>query len=58
MKHKVVLYQETYTTVEIEAENQLDANVKVSIGEYRKKDIVDVTVKESEVLEFPLDILG
>ena len=54
-KFKVVLYQETYTTVEIEAEDKSSAEAKVLRGEYDiDQDVFDVTVKESEIVEADL----
>jgi hypothetical protein len=50
MKFKVTLYQETYTEVEIEADSLEQANDLVLSGKFTENDIVDVTVKESEII--------
>jgi hypothetical protein len=51
MKYTVTLYQEVYTTVEIDAESKEDADTKVIMGDYDKdNDVLDVTVKESEII--------
>ena len=54
-KFKVVLYQEIYTTVEVWAEDESSAKAKVLRGEYDETmDVIDVTVKESDILEADL----
>jgi hypothetical protein len=50
MKYKVVLYQEVYTTIEVEAQTVFEAEEKVLTGDWDEKDEKDVTVKESNVL--------
>jgi len=46
-KFQVTLYQETYTTVIVEAEDKSEASDKALMGEYEFID--DVTVKESDI---------
>lgn len=48
MKFKACLYQEVYTTISVEAENEEEAKEKIMLGEFEETD--DVTVKESEIL--------
>lgn len=50
MKFKVTLYQESYTEVEVDAENLEEAKDKVLSGDYDDDDVLDVTVKESEIV--------
>ena len=50
MKFQVCLYQETYTTVEIEATDEGAARDLVMSGEFSDGDISDVTVKNSEII--------
>lgn len=47
-KFKVVIYRETFTEYEVEAENELEATEKTYRGE---ADEIEVTVKESEIEE-------
>ncbi len=49
MKYKVILYQETYTEIELEAESLEAAKDLVMQGEFKDEDVKDVTVKESSV---------
>lgn len=51
MKYKVTLYQETYTEVEIEAKSLSDAKELVMSGEFDDDDVLDVTVKQSEIID-------
>lgn len=50
MKYKVTLYQETYTEVEIEASSLEQANDFVLSGKFTEDDVVDISVKESEII--------
>jgi hypothetical protein len=47
-KFKVVVYRETFTEYEVEADNELEAGEKVFKGEAEE---IDVTVKESDIEE-------
>lgn len=49
-KFTATLYCETYTTVEVEAESQKEANALILAGNYDDDNILDVTVKESEIM--------
>jgi hypothetical protein len=56
MKFEVVLYQETYTKVEIEADGVQHASDLVLRGEYQPDSVLDVTVKDSDIMSTkPLD---
>jgi len=46
-KFQVTVYQETYTTVVVEAEDKSEAKDKALMGEHEFVD--DVTVKESDI---------
>ncbi len=50
MKFEVVLYQETYTEVEIEADSAQHASDLVLRGEYQEDAVKDVTVHDSDIL--------
>lgn len=50
MKHKVTLYQETYSEIEVEAESQEEAEELVMSGEFEDDQIIDVTTKSSEII--------
>ena len=51
MKHRVMLYAETFTEIEVEADDLETAKEKALTGEYSDDDIIDVTVKESEIID-------
>jgi len=53
MKHKVCIYQETYTTIEIDAPDRESAEELVMSGEYNDNEVTDVTVKQSEIIPIP-----
>ena len=50
MKYLVPLYAETITIIEIEADSFEDAGDMVLSGDYHDDDIVEVVVKNSEIL--------
>jgi hypothetical protein len=49
MKRTVLLYQEVYTEIEVEAETQEEAGELVMSGEFKNSDIRDVTYKNGEI---------
>lgn len=51
MTYKVQIYQEIYTDLGITAKNQEEAERKALAGQYTEDAVLDVTIKESEVLE-------
>ncbi len=50
-KFKVTLYQETYTEIEVFADDEDAAKELVLSGEFNDDDIQDVTVKDSDVID-------
>lgn len=50
-KFHVTIYKESYTTIEVEADNQEQATEMVRDGEYNETHEIDTWVKDSEVIE-------
>lgn len=50
MKFRSTLYTETYTEVELECESQEECDELVLSGDYEEDEIIDITVKESEII--------
>jgi uncharacterized alpha/beta hydrolase family protein len=50
-KYKVTLYVEQYTEVEVEASSEEEAEDMVISGDYSDEQIIDTTVKESDVVD-------
>jgi hypothetical protein len=50
-KYKVTLYTEQYTEIEVDALSSEDAEDMVISGNYSEDQILDVSVKESDIIK-------
>lgn len=52
--YRITIYQEVYTELKITTKNKYDAQSKALSSDYSEDAVLDVTVKESDVLSCKL----